>query len=61
MQLIKRNPPVPDAPSRIFMPQTGKAPGYDKKLGTGEINFKKPFVKEGFHIPSFDEYLNEIK
>lgn len=58
LQLRKNNPPSPDAPNRLYMPQPSKAPGYDDKLKSGEINFKKPFVKEMMN--NFDRFLMNI-
>lgn len=55
LELIKKNPPEPSAPERLYMPQPGKAEDFDKKLQKGEINYKEPFVKE--NLNKFDCFL----
>jgi len=45
LELLKaHNRPVKGAPSRIYMPQTGKAPGSLEKLKHGKVKTTKPFI-----------------
>lgn len=60
--LKQNNKHIKNAPDRFYMPQAGKADGFDKKLKKGEINFKKPFdIKELKSHNSFSEFLFEKK
>jgi len=55
--LQKNNRPIPNAPNRGLMPQTGSnLPGVVKQLVTGKANSKEPFAKPGVVAEKFDYY-----
>lgn len=55
--LQKNNVPIPNAPNRGLMPQTGSnLPGVIKQLVTGKANSKEPFAKPEVVAEKFDYY-----
>jgi len=55
--LQQNNVPIPNAPNRGLMPQTGSnLPGVIKQLVTGKANSKEPFARPGVVAEKFDYY-----
>jgi hypothetical protein len=53
--------PAPGAPERGVMPQTDQAPGWEKELKTGEIDWKAPHAIESAPVRGLHALVTEIR